>query len=130
LVQRTSPLLGTFLFNCDYQRYYFKMFERTVSLWTHVNQPMELRQYLNPIYQASQRLIRMSAHPLNIQPWMALFARWSLSRENADEVNDIVLFVRHGDPIATLTRTKIPGRSQRSSRTRDQSAVVAPHHGQ
>jgi hypothetical protein len=84
---------GTFLFNCDYQRYYFKLFERTVSLWTHVNQPMELRQYLNPLYTPIMRVLRMTAHPLNIQPWMALFARWSLSRENIDEVNDIILFV-------------------------------------
>jgi hypothetical protein len=52
---------------------------------------MELRQYLNPLFAPVERVLRMSAHPLNIRPWLALYARWTLGRENQDEVNDIVL---------------------------------------
>ena len=105
----TRVITGTFLFNNDYERYYFKVFERTTSLWTHINQPMELRQYFNTVFEPIEHSIKVSAHPLNIATWLALYGRWAFKHETRDELNDITLFFADRNEAVAQEVTQLQG---------------------
>ena len=88
---------GTFLFNNDFERYHQKLFDKTTSLWTHLNSAMEIRQFLNPIFDLIPGKLAVSANPANIAIWKELYCRWTSNRVSDDEVTEILMFYADRD---------------------------------
>ncbi|CDW86315.1 myotubularin-related protein 2 [Stylonychia lemnae] len=69
---------GTFLFNTQRERHKFKLREKTLSMWTHVNHYSE--QFLNPFYD-SERQEQIPKIPVTnyyeLKVWKELFFRYT-----------------------------------------------------
>ena len=59
-------MAGSFLGNSPKERRDLGLAERTVSLWSHTNQPQVLRSFLNPIYEPNHRVIWPSVAPMSL----------------------------------------------------------------
>lgn len=67
---------GTFLGNCEKDRLELKLAERTVSLWSHVNQPSVLPCFFNPVYEPNSNVIWPSVAPQSLLLWPGMYLRW------------------------------------------------------
>ncbi|XP_074600044.1 myotubularin-related protein 9-like isoform X2 [Brevipalpus obovatus] len=72
-----SPF-GTFLENCVEQRRQIELHKRTVSLWSFINRPEMLEEYLNPTFEPNNSVIWPSVAPQSIVLWEGLYLRWSI----------------------------------------------------
>jgi hypothetical protein len=72
---------GTFLGNCHREREELFLSTRTVSLWTHVNAPDNLKNYLNPLYETNNAVIWPTTYAHCITLWSSLYLR--LQKSNA-----------------------------------------------
>jgi hypothetical protein len=93
---------GTFLFNNEFERAHYELAAKTTSLWSFVNLPHESRPYVNPLFEAYEKPLLISAHPAHLQPWTAQFSRWYTDTSVEDEVQDILLF--YNDRVAAVSR--------------------------
>lgn len=64
---------GTFLENCVKQRKDLNFAKKTVSLWSHVNRPHVLSEYLNPAYDPNPSVIWPSVAPQSVVSRGCLF---------------------------------------------------------
>lgn len=71
---------GTFIGNCAKERDELKFATRTTSLWSHINRPDVLPNYLNPVYEPNADATWPSVAPQSIELWESLFFRWSCDR--------------------------------------------------
>ncbi|OCT79099.1 myotubularin-related protein 9 [Xenopus laevis] len=76
---------GTFLGNNDYERNKLKLSQKTLSLWSWVNQPSEINKLLNPLYEANGLVIWPSVAPQSLQLWEGVFLRWNRSSKYLEE---------------------------------------------
>uniref|UniRef100_A4IHQ8 Myotubularin-related protein 9 n=1 Tax=Xenopus tropicalis TaxID=8364 RepID=A4IHQ8_XENTR len=76
---------GTFLGNNDYERNKLKLSQKTLSLWSWVNQPSEINKFLNPLYEANGLVIWPSVAPQSLQLWEGVFLRWNRSSKYLEE---------------------------------------------
>lgn len=67
---------GTFLCNNEKERARLKVKENTVSLWSYINCPSILCQYLNPLYDPNGSVIWPSVAPQSLQVWTAVYQSW------------------------------------------------------
>lgn len=61
-----SFLAGTFLCDCEMDRRKFGVQQKTVSLWSHVNRPEVLQNYLNPLYEPNNQVLWPSVAPMSL----------------------------------------------------------------
>lgn len=61
-----ASAFGTFLGNCVQQRKTLELSKRTVSLWSYINRPETLEQYLNPAFEPNSSVIWPSVAPQSI----------------------------------------------------------------
>lgn len=66
---------GTFLGNSPKQRDEFEI-HKTTSLWSYVNMPTILQEYLNPLYEPREDAIWPSVAAVSIELWENVFFRW------------------------------------------------------
>ncbi|NP_001088751.1 myotubularin related protein 9 L homeolog [Xenopus laevis] len=76
---------GTFLGNNDYERNKLKLSQKTLSLWSWVNQPSEIKKFLNPLFEANGLVIWPSVAPQSLQLWEGVFLRWNRSSKYLEE---------------------------------------------
>lgn len=67
---------GTFIGNSPKMRHELRLTERTVSLWSWVNRPTVVTDYLNPVYEINNGVIWPSVAPQSIVIWDELYFRW------------------------------------------------------
>lgn len=67
---------GTFLCNNERERARLRVKEKTISLWSYINCPSILCEYLNPLYDPNGSVIWPSVAPQSLQLWTALYQRW------------------------------------------------------
>lgn len=85
-----SSKFGTFLGNNEKDRFESDLANRTVSLWSHVNHPTVLPQYINPLYEPNPDVIWASVAPQSLQIWREVFCRWQLDlRPRRDALKEI-----------------------------------------
>ncbi|KAL7637351.1 UNVERIFIED_CONTAM: hypothetical protein RMT77_012077 [Armadillidium vulgare] len=75
-----SSQFGTFFGDNEADREKFGVTTNTTSLWSYVNRPDVLHQYLNPMYEPNQRVIWPSVAPMSLQVWNAVFLRWTVDQ--------------------------------------------------
>lgn len=102
-----SPF-GTFLENCLKQRKALEISKKTVSLWSYINRPDKICDYLNPAYEPNNSVIWPSVAPQSIVSqlylplcnlivnliveiifqvlWEAMYLRWSIPQGYRDEM--------------------------------------------
>uniref|UniRef100_A0A8C1VK97 Zgc:154055 n=1 Tax=Cyprinus carpio TaxID=7962 RepID=A0A8C1VK97_CYPCA len=68
---------GTFLCNSEQDRWRLRL-----VLWS--------RQYLNPLYEATDLAIWPSVHPQSLQLWTGMFLRWTEYAQNMEEAREEV----------------------------------------
>lgn len=85
-----SSQYGTFLYNCIKQQkeYNFKL--KTVSLWSFINLPSNIENFINPTYEPNNRVIWPSVAPQSIVIWERLFYRWTLNQSIEEPLHHIV----------------------------------------
>ncbi|XP_074656633.1 myotubularin-related protein 9-like [Tubulanus polymorphus] len=68
-----SSQFGTFLCNSEAERKKHKLPEKTVSLWSFVNRPEVMSEYINSLYEPNLSVIWPSVAPQSIGVWTGLY---------------------------------------------------------
>lgn len=71
-----SSQFGTFLGNCVKERKELNLAKKTVSLWSYVNRPEVLKEYLNPLYEPNNSVLWPSVAPQSLELWKGMYCRW------------------------------------------------------
>uniref|UniRef100_A0A803YNF1 Myotubularin phosphatase domain-containing protein n=1 Tax=Meleagris gallopavo TaxID=9103 RepID=A0A803YNF1_MELGA len=79
---------GTFLGNNENERSKLKLQQKTMSLWSWVNQPEELKNFQNPLFEANSLVIWPSVAPQSLQLWEGVFLRWNRPSRFLDEAEE------------------------------------------
>ena len=61
-----SSRFGTFLCDCERERALINVKEHTVSLWSYLNRPEILSEYLNCMYEPNKSVIWPSVAPISL----------------------------------------------------------------
>ncbi|EZA57170.1 hypothetical protein DMN91_006717 [Ooceraea biroi] len=72
-----SSNYGTFLGDSEAERIKLRLSERTYSLWSYMNQPDVLEQWINPLYEPNSGVIWPSVAPISIQLWKELYLAYT-----------------------------------------------------
>lgn len=68
-----SSNFGTFLGNCEKDRHQYKVKWSTISLWSYLNRPDILQNFLNPLYEPNPNVIWPSVAPISLEVWSGEF---------------------------------------------------------
>lgn len=60
---------GTFLCDSEKERHELRVHSRTTSLWSYLNRPEVLKNFLNPMYEPNPRVIWPSVAPISLELW-------------------------------------------------------------
>lgn len=85
---------GTFLGDCSRQRQDYNIIGGTTSLWSYVNRPNVLEQYLNPIYDPNEKAIWPSVAAQSLELWESVFLRWSIDMKFKNRARERLKFIR------------------------------------
>nr|XP_014348177.1 PREDICTED: myotubularin-related protein 9 [Latimeria chalumnae] len=70
-----------------------KLQQKTVSLWSWVNRPLELEKFVNPLYEANSLVIWPSVAPQSLQLWEGVFLRWNRTSKYLDEAYEEMIHI-------------------------------------
>ncbi|KAM4695211.1 myotubularin-related protein 9 [Discoglossus pictus] len=84
---------GTFLGNSEYERSKLKLQQKTLSLWSWVNQPNEINRFTNPLFEANGLVIWPSVAPQSLQLWEGVFLRWNRSSKFLEEAYEEMIHI-------------------------------------
>ncbi|KAM8953861.1 myotubularin-related protein 9 [Pelodytes ibericus] len=84
---------GTFLCNSEHERSKLKLQQKTMSLWSWVNQPSELNRFMNPLFEANGLVIWPSVAPQSLQLWEGVFLRWNRSSKYLEEAYEEMIHI-------------------------------------
>ncbi|XP_053316921.1 myotubularin-related protein 9 [Spea bombifrons] len=91
---------GTFLGNNECERSKLKLRQKTMSLWSWVNQPTELNKFMNPLYEANGLVIWPSVAPQSLQLWEGVFLRWNrASKYTEDAYEEMVHIIEYNKEL-------------------------------
>lgn len=71
-----SGKYGTFLFDCEAKRFEFQAKERTISLWSFINDPNNIEQFKNPNYKPYESTIRVDCMSKHLRVWENMWTRY------------------------------------------------------
>eukprot|EP00096_Caligus_rogercresseyi_P002512 TRINITY_DN14675_c0_g1_i1.p1 TRINITY_DN14675_c0_g1~~TRINITY_DN14675_c0_g1_i1.p1 ORF type:complete len:298 (+),score=30.60 TRINITY_DN14675_c0_g1_i1:126-896(+) len=74
---------GTFLADCESERSILDLKNRTVSLWSYINRPDVIVNYLNPMYEPNGKIIWPSVAPVSLLLWQDMYLRWVIDPQHA-----------------------------------------------
>lgn len=74
---------GTFLCDSARERHQSKIATSTVSLWSNLNRPEVLKNFLNPMYEPNPTVIWPSVAPISLVLWKELYLRYVLDQSQA-----------------------------------------------
>ncbi|KAI1286005.1 Myotubularin-related protein 9 [Halotydeus destructor] len=92
--QAYASQYGTFLEDCVKHRKQLGIHKKTVSLWSYVNRPQVLQEYINPMYEPNNSVIWPSVAPQSIVLWEGLYFRWFLDQRQRQNVWDTVGYLK------------------------------------
>ncbi|XP_075716989.1 myotubularin-related protein 9 [Rhinoderma darwinii] len=84
---------GTFLGNNEFERNKLKLKQKTLSLWSWVNQPNELHKFTNPLYEANGLVIWPSVAPQSLLLWEGVFLRWNRSSKYLEDAYEEMIHI-------------------------------------
>ncbi|KAM4042307.1 myotubularin-related protein 9 [Anomaloglossus baeobatrachus] len=84
---------GTFLGNNEFERNKLKLKQKTLSLWSWVNQPNELHRFTNPLYEANGLVIWPSVAPQSLLLWEGVFLRWNRSSKFLEDAYEEMIHI-------------------------------------
>lgn len=67
---------GTFIADSECERMELMAFNKTTSLWSHLNRPDVMTSLLNPAYEPNSKIIWPSVAPLTLVLWSELYLRF------------------------------------------------------
>ncbi|CAG9782823.1 unnamed protein product [Diatraea saccharalis] len=71
---------GTFLCDTEQERESRGVHRQTTSVWSWVNQPDEMPNHLNPLYDPTPNVIWPSVAPMSYVIWEELYLRWLIEQ--------------------------------------------------
>ena len=74
-----SGKFGTFLFDCEAKRFEFQAKERTLSLWSFINDPVRIDTFKNPNYVRCETTLRLDASSKHLRIWRNLWDKYDPS---------------------------------------------------
>lgn len=98
---------GTFLCNNDRERKENRLAEKTVSLWSYINRPEILQQYLNPLYEPNAAVIWPSVAPQSLTVWGGLYQRWQRHQVVKQELWEEIVLIKEHDKELKSRATKL-----------------------
>ncbi|XP_041361459.1 myotubularin-related protein 9-like [Gigantopelta aegis] len=108
LVQHAySSPYGTFMCDCERERASHKLSKRTVSLWSYMNRPEILQQYLNPMYDPNPAVIWPSVAPQSLTLWSGLYLRSQVDIRPEQEAWSEIAKIREYDKELRSKVTKL-----------------------
>ncbi|XP_063298084.1 myotubularin-related protein 9 [Pelobates fuscus] len=84
---------GTFLGNNALERAKLKLQQKTMSLWSWVNQPTEMNKFMNPLFEANGLVIWPSVAPQSLQLWEGVFLRWNRSSKYLEDAYEEMIHI-------------------------------------
>ncbi|KAF7269945.1 myotubularin-related protein 9 [Rhynchophorus ferrugineus] len=72
---------GTFVGDSEFDRQELKISEGTTSLWSYLNRPDVMTNFLNPIYEPNKAAIWPSIAPVSLVLWNELYLRWIIDQK-------------------------------------------------
>lgn len=106
---------GTFLGDCDKERKDLKLSEKTVSLWSHVNQPEIITSYLNPMYEPNNKVIWPTVAPQSLTLWPSMYLRWVCDLNPQIEAWKIIAEIKEKDKELKSKALKLSGQLEREA---------------
>lgn len=98
LVQHAySSQFGTFLCNDEKERTEYKLRERAVSLWSYLNRPETIQNYINPLYDPNPSVIWPSVAPQSLTLWNGLYLRGQVNPGPQEEAWTEITKIRQYD---------------------------------
>ena len=71
-----SGKFGTFLFDCEAKRFEFQAKERTISLWSYINDPSRIDNFKNPLYERCESSLRIDASSKHLRIWDRMWNKY------------------------------------------------------
>ncbi|XP_046578152.1 myotubularin-related protein 9-like [Haliotis rubra] len=102
-----SSQYGTFLCNNEKERAGHHLTTRTVSLWSFINRPEILQQYLNPMYDPNPSVIWPSVAPQSLSLWSGLYLRCQVNQKPEEEAWAEITKIREFDKELKAKVTKL-----------------------
>lgn len=121
-----SSQYGTFLCNNEMERKAHKLDGRTVSLWSYLNRPEVLGQYLNPMYDPNPAVIWPSVAPQSLELWSGLYQRSQISSEKRREAWTEVAKIREYDKELRSKVSKLRRQLANLEREAVSAGVILP----
>ena len=85
-----SSQFGTFLGNDIRHRSQLEVPKKTISLWSYINRPEVLKDYLNSTYEPNPCVIWPAVAPQSIVVWDGVYFKWVLSSYQQTETQDAI----------------------------------------
>ncbi|ESN91759.1 hypothetical protein HELRODRAFT_108507 [Helobdella robusta] len=98
---------GTFLFNNEQERSENKLSEKTISLWSYLNCPKILCQYMNPLYEPNQSVLWPSVLPHSLQLWTSVYQCWQRFLPIQTEIWDEIVQIKQDNKEIRATVVKM-----------------------
>ncbi|XP_064597583.1 myotubularin-related protein 9-like [Liolophura sinensis] len=92
-----SSQFGTFLGNNEFERKQHRLTAKTVSLWSFLNRPEVLQEYLNPMYDPNPSVIWPSVAPQSLTLWSGLYQRYQIDLSPQKEAWAEIVKIREHD---------------------------------
>jgi len=122
-----SCRFGTFLYNCESQRYKEGVREKTQSLWSYINHNVE--NYLNPLYNiaTASHVLIPSCSSRKVKLWNEYYLRWNHQDNSLQKMEDLQFIYRRVMRVrqAVADETQRLKLEQMSHRSGGNSAMAA-----
>ncbi|XP_066583291.1 myotubularin-related protein 6 [Prorops nasuta] len=86
---------GTFIGNCEKERFMYRLSDRTYSLWGHIAN--HANEYINPIYKCNSSddcsVLQPKLSPQNIILWRGLYFRFEAGVHPRETYDDLLLTI-------------------------------------
>ncbi|XP_059619519.1 myotubularin-related protein 9 [Phlebotomus argentipes] len=83
-----SSQFGTFLADSERERTQLGVTTKTTSLWSYLNRPEVLRNFLSPVYEPNPAVIWPSVAPISLVVWKELYLRWVVDQDQAQKLRN------------------------------------------
>jgi myotubularin-related protein 9 len=123
-----SSNFGTFLCNSEAERHKCKVTERTVSLWSFLNRPEVLQDFMNPMYEPNQAVIWPSVAPQSLTVWTGLYLRGVINQAPQEEAWQEIYKIREYDKELRSKVSKLRRQLASLEREAIANAVLTPPH--
>jgi myotubularin-related protein 9 len=82
---------GTFLGNCERERAHMQLSFRTYSLWSFINQPENMKSFINILYEPNNEPIWPNISPFSLDLWSNLYLRYQLDQTALEEAKSEII---------------------------------------